>query len=137
MDYQPDNELTSRVIESIIRVHQAMGPGFVESIYRRALLIELCAHGLVVDSEKQVLVYYAGHIVGRHRLDLLVAGQLILELKTVETLSKAHYAQVRSYLRASGLGLAFLVNFAGNRADFRRIEVPTYLPSRIDPEPLS
>jgi hypothetical protein len=79
--------LTGRVIQCIIHVHQTLGPGF-----------------------------------GRHRLDLLVEGQVILELKTVEALSKAHYAQVRSYLRATRMDVALLINFADDRADFRRVE---------------
>jgi GxxExxY protein len=67
------------------------------------------------------VIYHDGHEAG-HRLDLLVEQQVILELKTVEALSKAHYAQVRSYLEATRLELALLINFAGERADFRRIE---------------
>lgn len=117
-----DDDLTGRVIRCIIHVHQALGPGFLESVYRRALLVELRNQDLASESEKEVAVYYDGQEVGRHRLDLLVEGQLIVELKTVEALSKAHYAQVRSYLGATRLDLALLVNFAEDRADFRRIE---------------
>ena len=116
------DQLTARVIQCIILVHQTLGPGFLESIYRRALLIELRRQDLATEYEKLVIVYYDGHEVGRHRLDLLVEGKLILELKTVEALSRAHYAQVRSYLRATDLHLALLVNFAHDRADFRRIK---------------
>lgn len=119
---QRGDPLTARVIQCIITVHQTLGPGFVEKIYRRALLIELSKQDLATESERQVLIYYAGHVVGRHYLDLLVERQLILELKSVEALSRAHYAQVRSYLKATGLPLALLINFATNRADFRRIE---------------
>ena len=119
--YRSD-ELTGRVIQCIIRVHQTLGPGFLESIYHRALLIELRKQNLATDDEKEVMIYYDGHVVGRHVLDLLVEGQLILELKTVEFLGKAHYAQVRSYLKATRLDLALLVNFASDRADFRRIQ---------------
>lgn len=122
MNPYQDDQLTGRIIHGIIRVHQTLGPGFLESVYRKALLLELRQQGLAVDAEKEVVVYYLGHEVGMHRLDLLVAGRVILELKTVENLSYAHYAQVRSYLRAAGLGLALLVNFASDRADFRRIE---------------
>jgi GxxExxY protein len=116
------DRLTGRVIQCIIHVHQTLGPGFLESVYRRALLIELRKQDLTTEAEKEVVVYYDGRKVGRHRLDLLVEGQLILELKTVEALSKAHYAQVRSYLRATRLNVALLVNFADDRADFRRVE---------------
>ncbi len=114
--------LTDRIIWCIIRVHQVLGPGFLESVYRRALVIELQKQGLATEVEHEVDVYYDGHEVGCHKLDLLVEKQVILELKTVECLNKAHYAQVRSYLRASGVRLALLVNFSGERADFRRLE---------------
>lgn len=115
-------ELTRRVIQCVIRVHRTLGPGFLESIYRRALLIELRKHDLEAEAEKEILIYYDGQMVGRHRLDLIIEGQVILELKTVESLSKAHYAQVRSYLKATGLDVALLINFASDLADFRRIE---------------
>ena len=119
--YQSDL-LTQRIIWCIIRVHQTLGAGFLEGVYRRALLIELRKQGLTAKVEHEVKVYYDGHKVGRHKLDVLVEGQVILELKTVEGLSKAHYAQVRSYLKATGLRLALLVNFAEERANFRRVE---------------
>ena len=114
-------DATPRVIYCIIRVHQILGPGFVESVYRRALLIELRKQRLRTETEKEIVVYYDEFEVGRHRLDLLVNGQVIVELKTVEFLSKAHYAQIRSYLKATGLRTGLLVNFASERADFRRI----------------
>ena len=91
---------------------------------RRALLVELRKNGLAADTEKEVAIYYEGFEVGRHQLDIVVERQLIIELKTVEALGKAHYAQVRSYLKASQLAAALLVNFAGPRADFRRITFP-------------
>lgn len=115
-------ELTGRMIQSIISVHQTLGPGFVEKVYRRALLIELGKHELSSEAEKSIVIYYDRHDVGRHRLDLVVEGRVIIELKTVEALSRAHYAQVRSYLKATGLHVALLVNFADHRADFRCID---------------
>ena len=120
-EYRSDT-LTERVILCIIRVHQTLGPGFLESVYQRALLIELHKQNLAAEFEKEIVIYSDGQKVGRHCLDLLVEGRLILELKTVEALSKAHYAQVRSYLKASRLDIALLVNFATDRADFRRIQ---------------
>ena len=122
MDYQEDR-VTEAIIECIIRVHQILGPGFLESIYQRALVIELEKRELGVESEKEVTVFYDQQEVGRHRLDLVVEDKVIVELKTVEELSKAHYAQARSYLKATGLKTALLVNFAKEKADFRRIEV--------------
>lgn len=115
-------ELTEKIIESIIRVHLKMGPGFLENVYRRALLIDLKRSNIKAETEKEFAVKYEGIEVGIHRLDIVVEGTVIVELKTVDELSRAHYAQVRSYLRATNLTLALLVNFAKERADFRRIE---------------
>jgi GxxExxY protein len=120
--YRAD-KFTDRIIGCIIKVHQTLGPGFLENVYRRAMILELREQGFVTEVEKEVNVYYGGQEVGRHRLDLLVDGQMILEIKAVEGLNRIHYAQIRSYLKSTGLGLGLLVNFAGERADFRRIEI--------------
>jgi GxxExxY protein len=119
-----DHSLTGRIIEAIIRVHQVLGPGFLESIYRNALCLEFAARGLRFDDEQEVVIYYEGHVVGRHRLDLIVEDEVILELKTVDDLSKSHYAQLRSYLKATGKRTGLLVNFASEKADFRRVDLP-------------
>lgn len=115
-------KLTGTIIEAIIRVHQTLGPGFLEAVYQRALLIELKKRGLRTELEKEVVVEYDGEKVGSHRMDLVVDGRVIVEVKTVERIGKAQYAQVRSYLKATGLRVAILVNFAKEKADFRRIE---------------
>ena len=118
--YQEDS-LTSRIMYCVIRVHQTLGPGFLKSVYRRALVIELTKQNLAIEVEKQIFIYYDGQKVGLHKLDLVVEGKVILELKNAERFSKAHYVQVRSYLKASQLEKALLINFADERADFRRI----------------
>src|SRR5438067_13560185 len=100
MDYQKD-KLTETIIDCIIKVHQTLGPGFLEGIYRRALLIELRKRHLSVTTEQEVIIYYDAQEVGRHRLDLIVSGDRIIEIKTVEHLGKPHFAQARSYLRAT------------------------------------
>jgi GxxExxY protein len=117
------DELTERVIACIIKVHQTLGAGFLEVIYRNALIIELAKQGLTFEIEKEVLVFYEGHPVGRHRLDLVVEGQLVLELKTVSALAAIHYAQIRSYLKATGIAVGLLINFNNHHADFRRVTV--------------
>ena len=134
-----ENEgLTKRIIEAIIQVHGTLGPGYLESIYRNALILELSQRGLVAEAEKEVVVYYEDKIVGKHRLDILVQQKVILELKTVEKLGKAHYAQIRSYLKATGLTVGLLINFATEKADFRRIDLKQKSPlSPSSPHPLS
>ena len=115
--------LTREIIGKIIRVHQALGPGFLEKVYQKALIFELERSSLRVETEKEVVIRYEDQEVGRHRLDLLVEGKVIVELKTVENLSHAHYAQIRSYLKATGLKIGLLVNLSSVMADFRRIEL--------------
>ena len=115
------DSLSALIIECIIEVHRALGPGFLESIYQNALEIELQRRELKIEKEKELTIRYRDEIVGRHRLDLVVEDSVIIELKTVDDLSKAHYAQVRSYLAASNMTLGILVNFSAFKADFRRI----------------
>jgi GxxExxY protein len=116
-------DLTGKIIECVIRVHQILGPGFLENIYRNALLIELRRNGLMVEYEKKVRIYYLEQEIGKHRLDLIVENQIIVELKNVECLHPRNYAQVKSYLRASRCKIGLLVNFASPKAEFRRIEL--------------
>lgn len=116
-----EQELTDVIIGCVIRVHKELGPGFLESVYRRALLIELKKAGISTESEKEVVVYYDGQQVGKHRLDVVVEEKVVLELKVVESLCGAHYAQVRAYLKATGLKAGLLVNFLKTRSDFRRV----------------
>lgn len=116
------NSLIRAIIGCAIRVHKALGPGFLETVYQRALTVDLRSSSLAVDVEKVVPIYYRGELVGRHRLDLVVENQVIVELKTVESLSEAHYAQVRSYMGASGLPVSLLINFSASVTDFRRVD---------------
>jgi GxxExxY protein len=121
MAYHHD-QLTRTIIQCIIKVHRTLGPGFLESIYRKSLLIELQKHELFVETEKEIVIYYDGVEVGRHRLDILIQNSVVVELKTVELLCGAHYAQLRSYMKATESPVGILVNFSKEKADFRRIE---------------
>lgn len=112
-----DEALTAEIIECVIKVHTTLGPGFVESIYQNAMMIELAHRGMPAEAEQEVMVYYEGKPVGKHRLDIVVMEKGILELKAIDQLGKAHYAQLRSYLRASGLNLGLLINFATEKAE--------------------
>jgi GxxExxY protein len=115
------DDLTGSIIEAIIQVHRVLGPGFLEAIYQRALVIELTKRGLGIATEVEIPIQYDGEPIGTHRLDLVVERSVLVELKAVEALSKAHYSQVRSYLKATGLPVALLVNFAREMADYRRV----------------
>jgi GxxExxY protein len=105
------DELAHAVIGAAIEVHRHLGPGFLEGIYEEALCVELSDAGIPVERQAEISVDYKGRSVGRHRLDLLVAKTLIVELKTVEELAEIHKAQVISYLKATRLPLGLLINF--------------------------
>ena len=103
--------LARRVIGCAITVHRALGPGFLETIYRRAMCIELEAQGLPFECEKQIVVRYRGLQIRGQRIDLVAGGQVVVELKAVASIDAAHVAQVLSYLKTTGLRLGLLVNF--------------------------
>lgn len=115
--------LTDRIIGCIIRVHRALGAGFVESVYRNALVVELGRAGVACEAEKEIVISYQGVEVGRHPLDIVVNGSLVMELKTVEHVTPMHYAELRSYMNAAGVRLGLLVNFGVAKADVRRVEM--------------
>jgi GxxExxY protein len=103
--------LITRIIGICIAVHRELGPGLLESIYGRAICLELETAGLSFEVEKQVPVLYRGIVLCHHRLDIVVDLKVLLEIKAVERLAPIHYAQVLSYLRISELPVALLMNF--------------------------
>ena len=107
-----DTEITEKIIGAAIEVHRHLGPGLLESVYEAALAYELNQAGLSVERQKAVPVAYKGLVFEEgYRLDLLVGGQVIVELKCVDVLLPIHEAQVLSYLKLTGLKVALLVNF--------------------------
>ena len=116
-----NTDLTDRIIGAAIRVHKELGPGFLESMYEEALAVELATVGLAFQRQKLLPVFYREHVVGEHRLDLLVEGKIIVELKAISQLEKIHFAILRSYLKASGLQDALLLNFAGSTLVVKRV----------------
>lgn len=112
--HEPDprvDALAREVIGAAIEVHRHLGPGYLESIYEEAMAVELTLRGVAFERQKPVGLRYKGHILGDHRLDLLVGDCLIVELKAVDVLAPIHHAQVLSYLKATSLTLGLLINF--------------------------
>jgi len=105
------DEVARRVIGAAIEVHRHLGPGFLESVYEEALCVELGLREIPFDRQQPIGVEYKGHSVGQGRLDLLVRGKLLVELKAVDRLAPIHTAQVISYLKATRLHLGLLINF--------------------------
>lgn len=114
-----------RTIEAAIAVHRVLGPGFLESIYRKAMCIELTFRRVEYELERTVTVPYRGIDIPGQRVDLIVQGEIIVELKAVKAFDEIHRAQLISYLRTTGLRGGLLINFKVTRLKdgLRRIVV--------------
>jgi GxxExxY protein len=116
-----NSDLTDRIIAAAIRVHTELGPGHLEAIYENAFALELAACGVAFERQKPLPIIYRGQPVGERRLDLIVEGKVIVELKAKSELEKIHFAIVRSYLKAADLHDALLLNFASARLTIKRV----------------
>ena len=116
----PAYDLAGAIIGFAMRVHTQLGPGFLESVYRNTLLLEIRGTRLGVDAEKPVSVFYKGEVVRAFVVDLLVDGALIVELKAVQMLSTIDEVQVVNYLVATGMNEGLLLNFGGARLEFKK-----------------
>ncbi len=114
-------ELSGRVIEAAIVVHQALGPGFLESVYENALGVELTARDIKFEQQKAVRILHRDVQVGEHRLDLLVEGVLLVELKAVSNLEDVFFAICRSQMRAAGIRDGLILNFATMPLTIKRV----------------
>jgi GxxExxY protein len=116
-----NEELTGRIIGAAITVHRELGPGFLESVYEEALAIEFDHLGIRWERQKPVSISYRGRPVGDHRLDFVVEGSVVVELKAVLNLEKVFFAITRSYLKATRLETGLLLNFASMPLTVKRI----------------
>jgi len=114
-------DLTGQIIGAAIEVYRRLGPGFLESIYENALVVELKKRRLFVEQQIEVPIFYDGVQVGKHRIDLLVKGTIVVELKAIKTLEDVHFAIVRLYLKAVGQAHGLLLNFAKVRLGVKRV----------------
>jgi len=103
--------LVHDTIGCCIEVHRELGPGLLESIYARAICLELTAAGIAFEREKTFPIIYRGELLCEQRLDVVVAGHIVLEIKSVEQLAPLHHAQLLNYLRVSHLRVGLLMNF--------------------------
>jgi GxxExxY protein len=108
-------DLSYRIMEAVFEVHNRLGPGFSEDIYQRALIAELEVREIPFDTQKSITILYREKSIGTYRLDLVVDGKIILELKAVAALNDVFKQQLLSYLKATGLKLGNLVNFGASR----------------------
>jgi GxxExxY protein len=114
-------QLTAAVLAACFEVLNELGAGFLESVYEKALLLALRQRGVDARSQVPLQVSFRGEVVGSFTADILVAGKVIVELKAVKALTAEHQAQTINYLKATGIGVALLVNFGNPRLEYRRL----------------
>ncbi len=116
-----DEELSERLIGAAIEVHRALGPGFLESFYEEALCIELTALGIPFERQKTINITYRNQPIGSHRLDLLIDGRLVVELKALKEIETVHFSIVRSYVKASNASSGIILNFSTMPLTIKRV----------------
>lgn len=121
MAYEELKELTRQVIGGAIDVHKAIGPGFTERMYAKALRLNLQERNVQFVIEQPIEVKYKGQLLGTHRLDLVVNGAVVVELKSVYQINNFHIAQLISYLKASGKQLGLILNFGRGKLEIKRV----------------
>ena len=112
--------LTEKIIGCAMKVHQSLGPGFLESVYEKALAHELGKTGLDVSCQHPIHVVYDGIVVGDFVADMLVAGTVLVENKAVQTLTRLHEVQLVNYLTATGIEIGLLLNFGSSSLQIKR-----------------
>ena len=113
-------ELSDLVLGGVFKVHNKLGPGLLESAYEGACEIEFRRRGLTVERQVVYPLYYEGELAGAYVADMVIAGKIILELKSVKVLSASMEAQLINYLRLSEIPVGYLVNFCNERVEWKR-----------------
>jgi GxxExxY protein len=104
-------DLTERVLGAAIEVHKSLGPGFLETIYETAFAVELNFLGIAYERQKAIEIRHRGQPVGKHRMDFVIRKCVVVEIKSADNFDAAHFAQVKSYLKATGCKVGLLLNF--------------------------
>ena len=114
------DQLITEIIECAKRIRRQLGPGFLEKVYKNAMVVELRKLKLNFETEKLIQVLYDGIIVGEYRTDIIVEGKLILELKATQDLSIANEVQLVNYLTSTQIDDGLLINFGSEKLQFKR-----------------
>ena len=123
MEYE---ELTKKIIGCAMNVHCALGNGFQEVIYQRALAIELKHEGIAFEREQEMNIYYRDEHIGTRRVDFFVENTVMVELKAVINLEDVHLAQAMNYLEAYKMKIGLLINFGAKSLQFKRVHNNKY-----------
>ena len=119
-DIMTADQLITEIIECAKRIRRQLGPGFLEKVYKNAMVVELRKLKLNFETEKPIQVLYDGIVVGEYRTDIIVEGKLILELKATQDLSIANEVQLVNYLTSTGIDDGLLINFGSDKLQFKR-----------------
>lgn len=115
-------ELTGKILEAGFEVSNQLGIGFIESIYRKSLVIALEQKGLKAEQEVSLNVNFRNNLVGEFYADIVVEDKVIIELKTVKNFVNEHFAQLINYLKATEIEVGLIINFGNPKLEFRRFE---------------
>ena len=121
MKHEMDDPLTSQIIALAIEVHRELGPGFLEAVYEEAMAIALAEKQIPFQRQISIPIFFRRHQIGEHRLDLLVANEVVVELQAIKAIEDVHFAIMRSYLRATGCKRGLLLNFSSPTLQVKRI----------------
>jgi GxxExxY protein len=114
-------DITEKILEAAFEVSKELGSGFLESVYKNAMVIALRAKSMNVEIEKPISVMFRGQSVGQFYADLFINGKVIVELKAISVLMPEHSAQTINYLKATGIEVGLLINFGRPKIEFKRL----------------
>ena len=120
IDIKKYEAITEKIIASAFEVHKHLGNGFLEVVYQRAMEVEMSLHNLSFRREEEMTIYYKGNEVGKRRVDFLVNGNKLVELKAISEINNIHFVQVINYLEAYKLEIALLLNFGEKSLKIKR-----------------
>ena len=115
--------LTGKIISCAFEVQNNLGCGFLEKVYQKALLFEFKTAGLKAEAQKPIKIVYKDQDMGTYIADFVIEDKIIVELKTVEFLTKVHKAQTLNYLKASGYDVGLIFNFSRPRLEYERVVI--------------
>jgi GxxExxY protein len=118
----PYSELTRDILGCCFDIMRELGPGFLEKVYKNALLIAMRQKGLQVEVEQPFEVTFRGQVIGRYNADLVVSKTVIVELKCCDSLAREHQAQLFNYLKVSQMPIGLLVNFRRRKLEWKRLQ---------------
>ena len=116
-------KLTEKIIGTCFEVLNELGAGFLESVYQKALVIALVQAGLKVQEQVPLKVMFRGQVVGEFSADIVVGDEVVLELKSMKSLTAEHEAQLINYLKATGMGVGLLLNSGRSKLEWKRLVV--------------